>query len=239
MKYRGGCAEVRSADPVLDDGGRTGRRLRGCGPRRQVPEPAAVADDEQEERREPQARARTAPSGTARSGSSRGSAARAGVCPSSAAPQRGDCELRRASPARRPGAARGRPCRPGGGAGGSSVDPLGATRRRASTSGSPSSPGSPPRVSSVLATPSSHRSISWVNETSLENSAPTDSPRWIRLIASPMSGATESVVILASRFARGSGTESVRTTSRRLEARDAGRPPGRSARRAWRRRRSR
>ena len=34
-----------------------------------------------------------------------------------------------------------------------------------------------------------------MNETSLLNSAPTDSPRWIRLIASPMSGATDSVVI--------------------------------------------
>ena len=31
--------------------------------------------------------------------------------------------------------------------------------------------------------------------TSLENSAPTDSPRWMRLIASPISGATDRVVI--------------------------------------------
>ena len=41
-----------------------------------------------------------------------------------------------------------------------------------------------------------------MSETSLENSAPTDSPRWMRLIASPMSGATESVVILGSRLRR-------------------------------------
>ena len=71
-----------------------------------------------------------------------------------------------------------------------------------------------------LRAPSSQRSISWVNETSLENSAPTDSPRWMRLIASPMSGATDSVVILASRLARGSGTESVRTTSRSARVAD-------------------
>ena len=70
----------------------------------------------------------------------------------------------------------------------------------------------------VLSSPPSQRTISWVSETSLEKSAPTDSPRWMRRIASPMSGATESVVILASRLRSGSGTESVRTTSRRLEA---------------------
>ena len=49
--------------------------------------------------------------------------------------------------------------------------------------------------------PSSQSSISWVNDTSLENSAPTDSPRWMRLIASPMSGATDSTVILGMRLA--------------------------------------
>ena len=53
-----------------------------------------------------------------------------------------------------------------------------------------------------------------MKETSLENSAPTDSPRWMRLIASPMSGATDSVVIFGMRLAGGSGTESVMTTSR-------------------------
>ena len=58
-----------------------------------------------------------------------------------------------------------------------------------------------------------------MNETSLLNSAPTDSPRWIRLIASPMSGATDSVVILARRLTAGSGTESVSTTSRMFESR--------------------
>ena len=52
-------------------------------------------------------------------------------------------------------------------------------------------------MSSFLAMPSSQRSISWVNSTSLEKSAPTDSPRWMRLIASPMSGAIDSVVIFA------------------------------------------
>ena len=41
-----------------------------------------------------------------------------------------------------------------------------------------------------------------MNETSLENSAPTDSPRWMRLIASPMSGATDSVVILRDALGR-------------------------------------
>ena len=59
-----------------------------------------------------------------------------------------------------------------------------------------------------------------MSETSLEKSAPTDSPRWMRLIASPMSGATDSVVILGIRLRSGSGTESVRTTSRRLRGRD-------------------
>ena len=57
-----------------------------------------------------------------------------------------------------------------------------------------------------------------MNSTSLENSAPTDSPRWIRLIASPMSGAIESVVILAIRLPAGSGTVSVRTSSRSSES---------------------
>ena len=102
-------------------------------------------------------------------------------------------------------AARGRPRRRVGGAGGSSVVPgYGAQRgrlvkalrrRRRAAVGSSS-----PRVSSVPSLPSSHRSISWVSDTSLENSAPTDSPRWMRLIASPMSGATESVVILGMRL---------------------------------------
>ena len=40
----------------------------------------------------------------------------------------------------------------------------------------------------------------------------------MRLIASPMSGAIDSVVIFGMRFAGGSGTVSVRTTSRRLES---------------------
>src|SRR2546423_1308385 len=108
---------------------------------------------------------------------------------------------------------------------------------RASSGGAPLSPlpplppfrSSPPfpsaswpgsfRKSNVLATPSSQSSISWVNDTSLENSAPTDSPRWIRLIASPISGATDSVVILAIRLAAGSGIESVTTTSMRFDSR--------------------
>ena len=60
-----------------------------------------------------------------------------------------------------------------------------------------------------------------MNETSLENSAPTDSPRWMRLIASPMSGATDSVVIFGMRFDGGSGTESVMTTSRSGAVADA------------------
>src|SRR5439155_14706631 len=101
----------------------------------------------------------------------------------------------------------------------------GGSRAPPSPSSSPAGGSVPPlpsaswpgslRKSSFLATPSSQRSISWVNETSLENSAPTDSPRWIRLIASPISGATDSVVILAIRFAAGSGIESVTTTSMR------------------------
>ena len=41
-----------------------------------------------------------------------------------------------------------------------------------------------------------------MSEISLENSAPTDSPRWMRLMASPMSGATDSVVILAEALGR-------------------------------------
>ena len=57
-----------------------------------------------------------------------------------------------------------------------------------------------------------------MNSTSLENSAPTDSPRWMRLIASPMSGAIESVVILRDALAGGSGTVSVRTSSRSAES---------------------
>jgi hypothetical protein len=58
-----------------------------------------------------------------------------------------------------------------------------------------------------------------VNEISLLNNAPTDSPRWIRLIASPTSGAIEIVVIWLIRFAGGSGTVSVRTTSRSADSR--------------------
>src|SRR4051812_39158961 len=98
------------------------------------------------------------------------------------------------------------------------------------SSPSASCPGSL-RRSSLRATPSSQRSISWVNETSLENRAPTDSPRWIRLIASPMSGATEMVRILASRLAGGSGIVSVRPTSRRLDSRI--RSMGGSVRAPW------
>ena len=52
-----------------------------------------------------------------------------------------------------------------------------------------------------------------MNSTSLENSAPTDSPRWMRRIASPMSGATDRVVIWRNRLAGGRGIESVRTSS--------------------------
>src|SRR6266498_3331660 len=65
--------------------------------------------------------------------------------------------------------------------------------------------------------PPSQKVISWVNVTSLLNSAPTDSPRWIRLMASPMSGATDSVLIWRICLAAGSGMESVRTTSRRFD----------------------
>ena len=68
-----------------------------------------------------------------------------------------------------------------------------------------------------------------MKETSLLNSAPTDSPRWIRLIASPMSGATDSVVILGEALEAGSGTESVRTTSRRIAVADALDRPGRDS----------
>ena len=56
-----------------------------------------------------------------------------------------------------------------------------------------------------------------MNETSELNSAPTDSPRWMRLIASPMSGATDSTLICGMCLSAGSGTVSVMTTSRRLE----------------------
>src|SRR5690349_11771094 len=66
---------------------------------------------------------------------------------------------------------------------------------------------------------SSQSSISWVNETSLEKRAPTDSPRWMRLIASPISGATDRTVICGIRFAAASGTESVITTSRSVVSR--------------------
>ena len=63
---------------------------------------------------------------------------------------------------------------------------LGQAPRRRRRSPSPSADSGSARESSVRATPSSQSSISWVNETSLLNSAPTDSPRWIRLIASPI-----------------------------------------------------
>ncbi len=56
-----------------------------------------------------------------------------------------------------------------------------------------------------------------MNETSDENRAPTDSPRWMRLMASPMSGATDRTLILGMCFDAGSGTLSVMTSSRRLE----------------------
>ena len=111
-----------------------------------------------------------------------------------------------------------------GGAGGSSVAWLAAAKRAASAStGAPArrrrSRRRSSRMSSVRATPSSQMSICWVSATSLENRAPTDSPRWIRLIASPMSGAIDKVLIFAIRFAAGSGIESVRTTSLSVEAR--------------------
>ena len=41
------------------------------------------------------------------------------------------------------------------------------------------------------------------------NSAPTDSPRWIREIASPNNGATDSIVTLPFRFSGGTGAVSV------------------------------
>ena len=113
------------------------------------------------------------------------------------APQRGErswsCQSGSAT-----GAARGRPRRRVGGAGGSSVGPRVAPAR-AALEGSSSSSSDPPGGPSELggppgaSAPSSHRSISWVNETSLENRAPTDSPRWMRLMASPMSGATDRI----------------------------------------------
>ena len=95
------------------------------------------------------------------------------------------------------------------------------------------------RVSSVPSVPSSQSSISWVSETSLENSAPTDSPRWIRLIASPMSGATDSVVILRDALALGQRDRVGQDDLAQRSMPRSGRPPGRSGRRGWRRRRSR
>src|SRR5829696_6553965 len=65
--------------------------------------------------------------------------------------------------------------------------------------------------------PSSHRSISCVNETSELNSAPTDSPRWIRLIASPMSGATDRTLSFSIWRDGERGIVSVMTTSRSAE----------------------
>ena len=56
---------------------------------------------------------------------------------------------------------------------------------------------------------SSQSSISWTRLSSLEKSAPTDSPRWMRRIASPISGATDSVWICGIRLRGGSGTVSV------------------------------
>jgi len=47
---------------------------------------------------------------------------------------------------------------------------------------------------------SSQSSISCVNETFAAEQRTTDSPRWIRLIASAISGATDKVVILPSRL---------------------------------------
>ena len=72
-----------------------------------------------------------------------------------------------------------------------------------------------------------------------ENSAPTDSPRWIRLIASPMSGATESVVIWGIRFAAGQRDRVGEDDLAEPGVPRSARWPGRTGRRAWRRRRSR
>ena len=80
--------------------------------------------------------------------------------------------------------------------------PAGAARP-SRLEGSPSTGGCPSPRRLEPSPPSSQSSISWVNETSLENSAPTDSPRWMRLMASPMSGATDSVVIFGSRLRGG------------------------------------
>ena len=41
-----------------------------------------------------------------------------------------------------------------------------------------------------------------MNDTSDENSAPTDSPRWIRLMASPISGATDRTLICGEHLRR-------------------------------------
>ncbi len=58
----------------------------------------------------------------------------------------------------------------------------------------------------------------WISE---ENSAPTDSPRWMRVMASPMSGATERTLILGSWCDGGSGMVSVMTTSAQAGVADA------------------
>jgi len=49
---------------------------------------------------------------------------------------------------------------------------------------------------------------------------PTDWPRWMRTIASAMSGPREMILILGPRFSGGIGMESVTTTSASAEFRD-------------------
>ena len=211
MKYRGGCAGVPPH-------GVTAAAGHGSDAAARLPEPAAVAEHEEQERHDPEAQPeqhRTEPRGRVHLRVLRASGRRS---PSSDGAPARRLELRPPVRRRPAGRARGRPRRRVGGAGGSSVACLGGRGERVRSVGLTRHRASPSRVSIVPSAPSSHRTISWVSDTSLENSAPTDSPRWMRRIASPMSGATDRVVILASRLRSGSGTESVRTTSRRLEA---------------------
>ena len=72
-----------------------------------------------------------------------------------------------------------------------------------------------------------------------ENRAPTDSPRWIRLIASPISGATVRTRIFGSRLIAGSGTAVGDDDLAQVRVADPLDGGVASARRAWRTRRSR
>ena len=60
--------------------------------------------------------------------------------------------------------------------------------------------------------------VRWISD---ENSAPTESPRWMRVMASPMSGATERTLMVGSWCEGGSGMVSVMTTSAQAGVADA------------------